>query len=201
MYRTFITSIPLQGRNDLKKVTYEPKNFELTENIETSFPILPIIKEKMERPDNVQIVTVRMENSDTKNNYNKFIEEIASLGIKEDQVKNIILKEDQMEVESKALMNIVDAINDDSIVYADITFGTKPMAAAVLYSMSVVEYLKDVEAGGIFYGEVQRIDGKETGRYFLYDNSGYKRVMDFLITIDKLEIDERRKAMEMIFDL
>lgn len=200
MKRIFITSIPLQSRAGLKKVIYEPRNFSIGENKETSFPIIPIIRQYMAVPEHCGIITVRTENDDTQTNYGKFVEELAELGIEENQVTNIILKEDQKEVEKKALMRIVDAIPEDSIAYADITFGTKTMSAAVLYAMSVVEYLKDVETGGIFYGEIQRADGEMKGAY-LYENTGYKRVMDFLISMDKLGVAERRKALEMIFNV
>jgi len=198
MYRTFITSISLQ--HQLDKHIYEPRNFELVGNVETAFPIIPIIKEFMERPDNVRIITIRTENSDTTENYNKLVEELADLGINEDQVKKVVLTEDQMEVEAKALMSIVDAIDEDSIAYADITYGTKPMSAAILYSMSVVEYLKDVETGGIYYGEIQRKEGKAVSSY-LYETTCCKRIMDFLVSIDKLGIDKRREALKTIFNL
>ena len=48
MENTYITTISMQGAGELHKVLYHPEGFELQENIETSFPIIPVIKEHMD---------------------------------------------------------------------------------------------------------------------------------------------------------
>lgn len=202
MKQTFITAIPLQGSNHLTKVFYEPQEFELEKNRESSFPIVPVIGNYLMKKENCQIIVIRTDNEDAKNNYEKFLEEIVDLGLSKDCVTEILLEENQKKVISKEmLMQIVDEVADDSLVYTDITFGTKPMSAIMLYAMNIVERIKDTEVQGIYYGEIQRRDGKLTGQNYLYDLTELMGVSNVVEKLNELDISEPRAALKRILGI
>jgi predicted DNA-binding protein len=202
MKQTFITAIPLQGSNHLTKVFYEPQEFELEKNRESCFPIVPVVGNYLMKKENCQIIVIRTDNEDAKNNFEKFLEEIVDLGLSKDCVTEILLGENQKKVISKEmLMQIVDEVADDSLVYTDITFGTKPMSAIMLYAMNIVERIKDAEVQGIYYGEIQRRDGKLTGQNYLYDLTELKRFSSVFEQLDNFKFSDPRAALNKLFEI
>ena len=73
MKRTYITAISLQGFGGLEKGVYQPDGFQLSKNVETSFPIIPVIASTMVDSENVKIIALRTENQDVKDNYEEFV--------------------------------------------------------------------------------------------------------------------------------
>ena len=92
--KTFITAISMQGT--LTEGIYEPVGFTLDQNRTTAFPIIPIIaQERAENPEeDFTILAVVPKNSDTAQNYQKFLAELAALGIGKDAVRKIEIRED-----------------------------------------------------------------------------------------------------------
>ena len=82
MKKVFITTTPLQGKDDLKKLEYVPQQFELAQgNRNTAFPIIPIIAEHLKDMGETEIIVIRMENRDTSKNYQRFVQEVEELGL------------------------------------------------------------------------------------------------------------------------
>lgn len=203
MKKIFITAISLQGKKDLEKGIYAPDGFNLCQNIETSFPIIPIIKENAGRLEDVKIIALRTENEDVKDNYAEFVNEVKALNIKEEQIVDIPVEENQNKVIGlSTLIRIIDEISEDSLVYGDITFGTKPMSAIILYAMSFVEKLKDVEVEQIVYGELPREKGESKWeRAKLYDLTAYKYLSDVIEQLNALDISNPREALKKLIDM
>lgn len=203
MVRTFITAISLQGNNDLEKGLYKPDGFQLRENIATSFPIIPIVKEYMNREKDVRIIALRTENDDVKDNYEAFLKEVEELGIAKEQVIMVPVEENQNKAIGLAtLVRIIDEIPEDSLVYADITFGTKPMSAVILYAMSFIEKLKDAEVNGIYYGELPRKNKvSDWDRAKLYDLTAFKYLSDVIEQLKGLEVTDTRAALKTLIDM
>lgn len=198
MKKTFITNISLQFQKDLLKVLYRPMGFELKHNRETSFPIIPMIEEHREEGDELKILAIRPDNSDTPDNYAAFLNELSELGIQQDQVTEISVAENQNDsVNLKLLLKILDEIPNDSMVYGDITFGTKPMSAILLYAMSFIEKMKDCEVHGIYYGEIRREKGEMTGAV-LYDLTVFKLLGNVIEQMKSLGIHDMRDALERV---
>lgn len=203
MLKIYITAIPLQGRGGLEKGIYMPQGFALENNRETSFPIIPVIAEEIERKDRIRIITLRTENTDTQDNYDALIRELAETGVEETQIIPITIPEDQSrETGADTLMRIMDAVPDDSLVYADITFGTKPLSIMIMYAAILAEKLKDTEVEGIFYGELPRTGGRarwEDAK--LYDLTIYKRILDVAEDMSMLELNDPADALKRLLDM
>lgn len=196
MRKTYITNISLQARGDLLKLLYEPRGFELEHNRESSFPIIPVIAGHQDAEDEVTVLAVRPDNVDTPDNYEAFLGELADLGIGEEKVRVISVAEDQSDsVSLELLMRILEEIPDGSLVYGDITFGTKPMSAVLLYALSYVSKIKDCEVDGIYYGEVRREGGKMSGA-FLYDLTVFHLLGDVIDEMKGLGIEKMQEALK-----
>lgn len=203
MKRTYITAISLQGRGGLEKGTYQPDKFELYKNMETSFPIIPIIASTMGNVEDVKIIVLRTNNNDVKDNYEAFLTELEGLGLMEKNVAEIAVEENQNKtIGLTTLVHILDEIPEDSLVYADITFGTKPMSAIILYAMNCIEILKDTEVEGIFYGELPREGGmSQWNRAKLYDLTVYKYLSDVIEQLKGFEVSEPIQALRYLMDM
>lgn len=201
MVKTYITLIPLQSEENLQQVLYEAKGFEIKNNFKTRFPIVPIIADDHEEGYEVRVLAVRTDNTNTRKNYAVFLRELEPLGIREDQVQEIVWEEDQSEkVMHKLLLRILDEIPDDSLIRADITFGTKPMSLIMLYALNFIEKLKDTEVQGIYYGEIRR-DGVKTVGSSLYNLTSFKVLGKMVDMIDKLEARNPQEVLHRLLDL
>lgn len=203
MTKTYITMISLQGGHGLLRTCYRPQGFELKKNRMTSFPIIPVIAEDYEEVDTVKVLAIRPDNADTPDNYTAFLEELADLGISSDHVTEIPVTENQDgEAGIRLLLRILDEIPNDSVIRADITFGTKPMSAVLLYAMNFVEKLKDAEVEGIYYGEIIRRKGKqiEDGAV-LHDLTVFKLLGDTIEQIEAMGLDDPQKALRHVLNL
>lgn len=201
MKKIFITNISLQGKGELQRFRYEPSGFQMDGNRETSFPIIPVISSKQEAGDEIRVLAVRSNHAGTPDNYTVFLEELYTLGIKKECIKEIMIAEDQSSSEGlKLLLNILKEIPEESLVYGDITYGTKPMAAILLYAMSFAEKMKDCEVDGIYYGEIRREDKKVTGA-ILYDLTVLKLLGDLIDEMKNMGIQGMRETISRLIGL
>ena len=203
MKRTYVTTISLQGKGGLEKGIYQPDGFQLSKNIETSFPIIPIIGNTIGNVEDVKIIVLRTENEDVKDNYEAFLTELEELGISKENVTKISVEENQNKtVGLTMLVRILEEIPEDSLVYADITFGTKPMSAIILSAMNCIENLKDTEVEGIFYGELPRENGKSNwDKAKLYDLTAYKYLTDVIEQLKGFEVSEPIAALKTLLNM
>ena len=202
MYRTFVTAISLQARGQLLKMTYHPKGFELKMNPQTSFPIVPVIASQMERKEDVRIIAVRTDNIDTPDNFELLAEELGGLGIAREQITEISVAENQSpEIARELLLQVLEAIPDDSLVYGDITFGTKPMSAILLYALSFIEKVKDAEVAGIYYGEIPREGGVAVyEKAALYDLTLLKSLGDVIEQLYYLDVEDPVASLRRLLE-
>lgn len=198
MKKTFISAISLQAARNLKKFTYHPDGFELNNNRETSFPIVPIIAEHMgEQKADVCVIAILPEGNDAAENFETFKNELWEMGLTDENVKGLSLKgKSNGRNGIELLLQILDAIPNDTLIYSDITYNTKPMSAMVLCAMNLVEKVKDCEVVGIYYGEIPRSNGKaEPEKAALCDITQFKSVLDITNYMEQLEIKDIRSAL------
>ena len=81
MKEVYLTVIPLQGGHGLEKQKYAFKNLDRDEqkNLETSFPIIPIINTNLDRDVEREIIAIRFNNNDSDGNWKLFSGEVESL--------------------------------------------------------------------------------------------------------------------------
>ena len=161
MLKTYITTVPLQGKLD--PMLYQRERAEAP--TATCFPIVQVIRDTLEPGDTVRLLAIRQENADTACNYQRLLEELAQLGIAKEQVEPVPLPEDQRpETLIGLCRDLVDALPQVTRVYACITYGSKSIPVVTLTALSCAEATHtELEVGGVYYGEVKRENGKVVG--------------------------------------
>lgn len=161
MLKTYITTVPLQGKLD--PMLYQRERAETP--TATCFPIVQVIRDTLEPGDTVRLLAIRQENADTARNYQRLLEELAQLGIAKEQVEPVPLPEDQRpETLIGLCRDLVDALPQVTRVYACITYGSKSIPVVTLTALSCAEATHtELEVGGVYYGEVKRENGKVVG--------------------------------------
>lgn len=202
MRKTYITNMSQQfKKGDLKEYFYVPRGFEMRNNRNTHFPIIPVITDHQEKGDENKILVIRSKNKAATDNYQVFLGELGEIGIPREQVTVIFTEEDQSrDVSFKLLKRILEEIPEDSLVYGDITFGTKPMSAILLYAMSFIEKIKNCEVDGIYYGEIQRNEGEED-KSFMYDLTALNLLGDIIEQMKGLGVKNIQEALDKIIEL
>ncbi len=161
MLKTYITTVPLQGKLD--PMLYQRERAEAP--TATCFPIVQVMRDTLEPGDTVRLLAIRQENVDTARNYQRLLEELAQLGIAKEQVELVPLPEDQRpETLIGLCRDLVDALPQVTRVYACITYGSKSIPVVTLTALSCAEATHtELEVGGVYYGEVKRENGKVVG--------------------------------------
>lgn len=161
MLKTYITTVPLQGKLD--PMLYQRERAEAP--TATCFPIVQVIRDTLEPGDTVRLLAIRQENADTARNYQRLLEELAQLGIAQAQVELVPLPEDQRpETLIGLCRELVDALPQVTRVYACITYGSKSIPVVTLTALTCAEATHtELEVGGVYYGEVRRENGKVVG--------------------------------------
>lgn len=161
MLKTYITTVPLQGKLD--PMLYQRERAEAP--TATCFPIVQVIRDTLEPGDTVRLLAIRQENADTARNYQRLLEELAQLGIAKEQVEPVPLPEDQRpETLIGLCRDLVDALPQVTRVYACITYGSKSIPVVTLTALSCAEATHtELEVGGVYYGEVRRENGEVVG--------------------------------------
>lgn len=161
MLKTYITTVPLQGKLD--PMLYQRERAEAP--TATCFPIVQVMRDTLEPGDTVRLLAIRQENADIARNYQRLLEELAQLGIAKEQVEPVPLPEDQRpETLIGLCRDLVDALPQVTRVYACITYGSKSIPVVTLTALSCAEATHtELEVGGVYYGEVKRENGKVVG--------------------------------------
>ena len=161
MLKTYITTVPLQGKLD--PMLYQRERAEAP--TATCFPIVQVMRDTLEPGDTVRLLAIRQENADTARNYQRLLEELAQLGIAKAQVELVHLPEDQRpETLIGLCRDLVDALPQVTRVYACITYGSKSIPVVTLTALSCAEATHtELEVGGVYYGKVKRENGKVVG--------------------------------------
>ena len=158
MLKTYVTTIPLQGQ--LEPMLYQRDH--ITPPVATCFPIVQVMRDTLVSGDTVQVLAIRQENADTARNYQCLLEELAQLGIAQEQVEPVPLPEDQRpETLIGLCRDLVDALPQVTRVYACITYGSKSIPVVTLTALTCAEATHtELEVGGVYYGEVKRENGQ-----------------------------------------
>ena len=180
MLKTYITTVPLQGKLDPMLYQRERAGAPTA----TCFPIVQVMRDTLEPGDTVRLLAIRQENADTARNYQRLLEELAQLGIAEAQVELVPLPEDQRpETLIGLCRDLVDALPQVTRVYACITYGSKSIPVVTLTALTCAEATHtELEVGGVYYGEVKRENGKVVGAR-LYEMSALSQLAGLVDTM------------------
>ena len=192
--KNFICTIPQQPEKNLKKTKYENPCgnpvLECTE--EVSFPVLVLMKNTVAKGEKIHITTVKQEHANCDINKNTFMSELEAL-------KNEVGFEYELETILTPFSETIDAhldlfgkligyVHDDDMIYADITFGTKPIPMLILMTLTYAyKFKKNASVENIVYGQYNH----DTDVSSLYDVSALFYMNSTINTMDETSDPEK----------
>jgi len=164
--KKFIFTSPFQKEGQLRKVIYQAEENSPLKYGETSFPIIPVINGYVEENEKILIVCVVTEHSklseeypNAARNYERFKTELTELA----QKKNLkfILMDPIITPYGENIKNhlnlyakLITTVGDNEIIYADLTYGTKPFPIVEIMALNYAYKLrKNTDIGSIVYGD------------------------------------------------
>lgn len=202
MKRIYVTAVPLESNFVLEQKYAEPANFSLRNAPRAAaFPIIPVLEDTVREGDSVKVIAVRQKNAPENKNMDILRREIGALGLPDCTICDVTVGETQEKDALLALFGaLVDAFEEEACYYACITFGTKTYPLVLFSALRCADKLmRDVEVKGIYYREITRSEGKETGAR-MYDVSA-------LFTLDSIAdlaadgvTGDARKFLHLLLD-
>ena len=203
MKNIYITSIPMLGRKKLNKMNYIPQDEILCDkDYKTAFPIISVIKKTMDSNVDNKVIAIRMKNSDSEYNLKLFEEELRNINVDPNCIVCVELEEDSRYATGVDMfLQLAKEIENDSYVYACITYGTKIMSMVITYVLSSIEYLKrNVVVRSVCYGQVDRMND-EVIRARIWEVIGLLRINELVKTLFEARFDNPMKALEELLNV
>jgi len=168
--KKFITTIPLQLGGELDSAVYEPvDNDRLKYDNKISFPILSVINAYAEKGETVKVFYIRQEDERTMSNKEKFIQQLRELeenvGCVCEEEEILISNDELITTHLKTFERLIEKFADKDILYACMTFGTKPVPIVEMLALNYAyRALNDVSIGCVVYGWAHFVKDPDTNK-------------------------------------
>ncbi len=155
--KKFITTISLQGKDLTPQEYTAADNEELKCQRQVSFPILVTINNFVEKGEKIIIRPIIVGSNSASENFITFQNELKSIsnekGFSYEMIPIEKPMDDNIDVDLKLFSNLIDSVDDNDDLFADITFGTKPVSALTIMALNYAyKVKKDVNVNKIVYG-------------------------------------------------
>lgn len=202
MKKTIICNIPMRGNVDLN--VYESNDDSLPVSVEAyRYPVNSFLSQTLLPNDELKIILlVKRDSTDNyKENISIYKREIEPICKEKDiSVRYIIIETDYNETKethSKLLGRIIDEIDIESHIIADITYGPKDLPIIIFSALFFAENYLRCEIDNIVYGQALFEDNKVVKTLICDMNPLY-----YLSALSNtIKCDDPQKARRMINDL
>jgi len=167
---------------------------------ETRFPIVPVIFNTVKPGEDIRIFAVKPENPNTDHWYAELKKELDALKEKKQftyEMKPIDTPDSELVGDHLRLFGkLTDTAEDDDVIYADITYGTKPLPMIMLmFTNFAYRYKQNVDIEAIVYGAFNH----NTKTSSLYDVSALFYMNS---TVNQLgTVSDPKKVLDMLLAL
>lgn len=160
MKRIYITAVPLPSNFPLNASVVQCMNIQLPEDDSYTFPISRLIAATMQEGDEALVISVRQTNASGDENFNRLKKDLAERQIPY-ELKDITTPESQQkDFLIKLFYQLSEALEENCIIYADATFGTKTYPLVLFPALHYAVKIKNCDVANIIYQEQRRKDGK-----------------------------------------
>ena len=201
--KKYYTTISQQPETSLKLIHYQnPGQSPVLEYGETHFPIIPLIANTAESGETVKIIAVKPAYATTDYCLKVFQEELKTVSEKIGFSYELeIIDTPQSEVIGNHLAlfsSLVDSTADGDRLYADITFGTKPIPMTMLMFMNFAyRCRKDTEIEHIVYGAVNHEEKSAS----LYEVTALFYMNSVVNQFDSKQISDPAAVIRKLIDM
>ena len=206
--KKFITCMTLQKK--LSAYRYEAKgNDALEYENETSFPIMTAIHGYVEENEQYKVIVIMQDTDDCKANLEALKNELKALSEstgKPYPQEIVVVSAGQSQSVSSNIdlfQNLIEYVEDEDELFADITFGTKTMSMSLLTAIRYANrLLKRVSVKCIVYGEIDRSvseDPKEWKAY-VYDETAMLSLDEITSTLARQGVRNPKELINFIIE-
>ena len=201
--KKYITVIPMQNPDNLKKDVYESDNELLRTNFVTCFPVLIPMYNDVQEGETVTLVKVIVDGHDfAAKNKKSFDENLAEL--KKRKNINVIEKlihikfSEDLDNQLDLLMGLIDAAEENDIITADITYGSKAMPIIIRSALAYISgNVSGADVEKIVYGSLNFTNGK----MFIYDVSALFYLDKAVESMSRANVKDPKAALRSIIDM
>lgn len=211
MKKIIFCDIPMKER--VNKMNYANANSkEHKYKTPVIFPINAILAEKLKKNDDVKVVLLRVKDDGKKySERNEALFETELNEINKNIGANISYKtiftefEESKSTHEKRLHEMLSMIENDCSIYADITYGPKPLPMILMCALTFAEKFFNADIKKIVYGKVDFIKDKngetQTVNPELYDVTNLYYLNNLMTSMKASSGNEALCALDEFFKL
>ena len=202
--KKFFTVTPQQRPGNLNLTRYDARGNSLLEYEAAHFPVIPLINGYTVKGDDVQVITLTFDSDNCRHNLDILKDDLRELaaktGISCEVVSVDVPFDSSTECVLADFMKLIEHVEDDDILHACITFGSKPMTVAMMMVLRYARLVKsNVSVECVVYGEQNYQSEPPTGR--IYDMTALVKLDELVGTLADLEIGNPEAIIKQVIDL
>lgn len=203
--KKFFTAIPLQKQGQLHSQLYHPMgNSKLRCEAPIAFPILAAVNGYAEPGEDIRIVAVVTDNDDAKRNLEIFRESLGDIcrerGCSAGVEAVTVPQDDRVAVHIATFQKLIDLVEDNDELFACMTFGTKPLAQAMLLAVQYAYRVKDnARISCIVYGQIDRSQEKPQAN--IYDMTALVQLDEIVHLLAQRGVQDPKATIDMLMSL
>ena len=205
MKKTIFCDIPM--KSNLKPMLYKGTgNANSKYDQPIIYPINAILAVTISKEDEIKVVLLRTENVTENNQKNSdlFSQESNSINSKIGaKITYDILDSDFKETKNNhelRLKRMIDEIEDNSPLFADIAYGPKPLPMVLMCVLSFAEKFLNCDVKSVVYGKVN-FTGENISNPELYDVTSLYYLNNLTSSMVAKDSKDARKALDEFFAL
>lgn len=205
MKKIVFVTVPLKGKMEKRK--YPVDGNALIESVDPIYyAVNPAVASKLKEDDELKVILLETKGGENAGmeNARLFIEELTAMN----KVGAKICKEiipnafDPSKTNFQFMFKtLIKEIEVGAEIYADVTFGPKPLAFLVMNVIQFAEKFFECSVGNIVYSKVEFKDNKVIeGSEMIYDITPLYLLSSFTNTIEVSSGEKAVKAVEALFE-
>jgi len=205
MKKIIFATLPLKG--GLEKRHYPVDGNALIESKEPIyFAVNPAVAASLKEDDEIKVILLETKGGENAGmeNAKKFIDELNSLNTVGAKISKEILPTafDPSKTNFKFMFKtLIKELEEGVEIYADVTYGPKPLSFLLLTVIQFAEKFFDCQVGNIVYSKVEFAGGKiKDGSEMIYDITPLYLLNSFTNTIESSTGEKAIKAVESLFE-
>lgn len=174
MKKIIFCDIPM--KKNMKAMVYaNTGNTNFNYSKEVIFPINAILAESLKKNDDVRVILLRTldKAGNSGKNSGLFMQELdainSEIGAKISYETLDSEFKETKDIHEKRLQNMLDKIEEHTEIYADITYGPKPLPMILMCVLSFAEKFLNCDVKSVVYGKVDFDDNNKPCNPELYD--------------------------------
>lgn len=174
---------------------------------EVMFPINAVLAETLKKNDEVRVILLRILDKDGNSGKNSglFMQELdainSEIGAKISYETLDSEFKETKDIHEKRLQNMLDKIEEHTEIYADITYGPKPLPMILMCVLSFAEKFLNCDVKSVVYGKVDFDDNNKPCNPELYDVTSLYYLNNLTSSMVADNGKEARQSLNEFFSL